>query len=88
MIEKGRNIMFKKILYTIILIGFAVLVYFGINRFIGYQKQIEDALAALNKRQEELKKEREELERIRKEMEKTDKKMEDEIFVTKKGDKT
>jgi len=77
--------MLKKILYGIILVGLGVLAYLGITKFIGYQKQIEDALAALDKRQEELKKEKEELERIRKEMDKTDKKMEDEVFVNKGG---
>jgi Tfp pilus assembly protein PilN len=84
-VERQEN-MLKKIFYGIVLVGLGVLAYLGITKFIGYQKQIEDALAALDKRQEELKKERQELDRLRKEMDKTDKKVEGEVFVTK-GDK-
>lgn len=77
--------MLKKIFYGLVLIGLGVLTYLGITKFLGYQKQIEDALAALDKRQEDLKREKQEVERIRKEMEKTNQRVEDEVFVKKGG---
>jgi len=83
-VERQEN-MLKKIFYGLVLIGLGVLTYLGITKFLGYQKQIEDALAALDKRQEDLKREKQELERIRKEMEKTNQRVEDEVFVKKGG---